>query len=81
MYKFNNNKPKYLLFIFLLFLITNLSNSQEENYLESVIQRMNELELELKSIQTGSPNNLSNYDISAESDIIVKIFIELTFYF
>ena len=23
---------------------------------------MNELELELKSIQTGSPNNLSNYD-------------------
>ena len=62
MNKLNNNKPKYLLFIFLLLLINNFSNSQEKNYLESVIQRMNELELELKSIQTGSPNNLSNYD-------------------
>ncbi len=62
MNKFNNNKPKYLLFIFLLLLITNLSKSQEENYLKSVIQRMNELESELKSIQTGSPSNLNNYD-------------------
>ena len=47
---------KYFLFIFLLLSITKFSNSQEKNYLDSVIQRINDLELELKNIQSNSPN-------------------------
>ena len=54
------NKLKYFLFIFLLLFITKLSNGQEKNYLESVIQRINDLELELKNIQSTKPNNSNN---------------------
>ena len=50
------NKLKYLLFIFLLLSNTKFSISQEKNYLDSVIQRINDLELELKNIQSSSPN-------------------------
>ena len=56
------NKHKYFLFIFLLLFITKLSYSQEKNYLDSVIQRINDLEIELKSIQNGKPNNFNNND-------------------
>ena len=47
------NKLKYFLFIFLLFFVTKFSYSQEKNYLDSVIQRINDLELELRNIQRG----------------------------
>ena len=56
------NKFKYFLFIFFLLFITKLSYSQEKNYLDSVIQRINDLELELKSIQSDKPNNINNKD-------------------
>ena len=56
------NKLKYFLFIFLLFFITKLSYSQEENYLDSVIQRINDLESELRNIQSDKPNNFKNND-------------------
>ena len=56
------NKFKYFLFIFLLLFITKLSYSQEKNYLDSVIQRINDLESELKSIQSEKPNNFNNND-------------------
>ncbi len=56
------NKLKCFLFIFLLLFITNLSYSQEKNYLDSVIQRINDLESELRNIQTEKPNNLNNND-------------------
>ena len=46
------NKLKYFLFIFFLLFITKLSYSQEKNYLDSVIQRINDLESELKNIQS-----------------------------
>ena len=42
------NKFKYFLFIFFLLFITKLSYSQEKNYLDSVIERINDLESELK---------------------------------
>ena len=56
------NKFKYFLFIFFLLFITKLSYSQENNYLDSVIQRINDLESELKSIQSGKPDNFNNKD-------------------
>ena len=56
------NKFKYFLFIFFLLFITKLSYSQEKNYLDSVIERINDLESELKSIQGGKPNNFNNND-------------------
>ena len=62
MYNLNYNKFRYFLFIFFLIFITKLSYSQEENYLDSVIQRINDLESELKSIQGGQSNNFNNND-------------------
>ena len=56
------NKFKYFLFIFFLLFITKLSYSQEKNYLDSVIERINDLESELKSIQGEKPNNFNNND-------------------
>ena len=56
------NKLKYFLFVLLTLSITNLSNSQEKDYLNSVIQRINDLELELKNIQSSSPNISNNED-------------------
>ena len=56
------NKFKYFLFIFFLLFITRLSYSQEKNYLDSVIERINDLESELKSIQGEKPNNFNNND-------------------
>ena len=56
------NKFKYFLFIFFLLFITKLSYSQEKNYLDSVIQRINDLESELRDIQSAKPNNLNNND-------------------
>jgi tol-pal system protein YbgF len=53
---------KYFLFIFLLFFITKLSYSQEKNYLDSVIQRINDLESELRNIQGEKPSRLNNND-------------------
>mgnify|MGYP001319552625 CR=1 FL=1 len=53
---------KYFLFVLLTLSITNLSNSQEKDYLNSVIQRINDLELELKNIQSSSPNISNNED-------------------
>ena len=46
----------------MLILITKFSNSQEKNYLDSVIERINDLESELKSIQGEKPNNFNNND-------------------
>ncbi len=40
--------------------MTKFFFGQEKNYLDSVIQRINELELELKNIQSSSPNGLNN---------------------
>ena len=54
------NKLKYFLFIFLLLFITKSSYSQEKNYLDSVIQRINDLESELRNIQSAKPNNFNN---------------------
>ena len=54
------NKLKYPLFIFLLIFITKLSYSQEKNYLDSVIQRINDLESELRNIQSEKPNSFNN---------------------
>ena len=58
----DNNKLKYFLLIFLLFFITKFSFSQEKNYLDSVIKRINDLETELRNIQGEKPNNLNDYD-------------------
>ena len=54
------NKFKYFLLIFFLLFITKLSYSQEKNYLDTVIQRINDLESELKGIQNEKPNNFNN---------------------
>ena len=56
------NKFKYFLFIFFLLFFTKLGYSQEKNYLDSVIERINDLESELKSIQGEKPNNFNNND-------------------
>ena len=56
------NKLKYFLFIFLLFFIIKLSYSQEENYLDSVIQRINDLESDLRDIQNEKPDNFDDKD-------------------
>ncbi len=62
MYSLDYNKLKYFLFIFLLLFIIKLSYSQEKNYLDTVIQRINDLESELKNIQSTKPDNLNNKD-------------------
>ena len=54
------NKIKYFLLIFLLLFVTKLSYSQDKNYLETVIQRINDLEAELKNIQGEKPNNFND---------------------
>ena len=54
------NKFKYFLFIFFLLFFTKIGYSQEKNYLNTVIQRINDLESELKSIQSEKPNNFNN---------------------
>ena len=56
------NKLLYFLFIFLLLFITKLSYGQEKNYLDTVIQRINDLESELRNIQSEKPNNFNNKD-------------------
>ena len=58
------NKIKYFLLIFLLLFVTKLNYSQDKNYLETVIQRINDLETELKNIQSAKPKNLNNEDFS-----------------
>ena len=62
MYSLDYKKLKYFLFIFLLLFITKLGYSQEKNYLDSVIKRINDLESELRNIQTEKPNNFNNND-------------------
>ena len=56
------NKVKYFLLIFVLLFVTKLSYSQDKNYLESVIQRINDLESDLKNIQGEKPTNFNKYD-------------------
>ena len=56
------NKLQNILLIFLLFFSTNYSKSQEKNYLDTVIERINDLEIELKSIQNNKPDNLGSED-------------------
>ena len=60
MFDSDYKKLQNILLIFLLFITTNQSNSQEKNYLDTVIERINDLEIELKNIQGDSPNNLGN---------------------
>jgi tol-pal system protein YbgF len=62
MYSLDYNKLKYFLFTFLLLFITKFGCSQENDYLDSVIQRINDLESELKNIQSSKPNNFNNKD-------------------
>ena len=62
MYNLDYNKLRYFLFIFLLLFITKLSQSQEKEYLDTVIQRINDLESELKSIQSAKTNNFNYKD-------------------
>lgn len=59
MISLNYKKLKIFLLIFFLFFIRN-GLSEDKNYLNSVIQRINELENELKSIQNASPNKFKN---------------------
>ncbi|OUU61341.1 MAG: tol-pal system protein YbgF [Alphaproteobacteria bacterium TMED62] len=56
------NKLQNILLIFLLLFITKHCKSQEKDYLEVVIERINDLEIELKNIQSDKPNNLGNKD-------------------
>ncbi len=58
----NYNKFKYILFILLLLFFNKFSYSQEKNYLDSVIQRINDLELELRNIQTTKSSKIDNKD-------------------
>ena len=62
MINFNYTKLQNILLIFFLFLITYHSNSQEKSYLNTVIERINDLEIELKSIQSSNPDNLNKED-------------------
>ena len=62
MYSLDYNKLKYFLFIFLLLFLSEFSYSQEKDYLDTVIKRINDLESELKNIQSANPNNLNNKD-------------------
>ena len=62
MYNLDYNKFKYFLFIFFFLFITKLSYGQEKNYLDTVIQRINDLESELKSIQSEKPDNFNYND-------------------
>ena len=56
MYSLDYNKLKYFLFIFLLIFIIKFSYSQEKNYLDTVIQRINDLETELKNMRNNAVN-------------------------
>ena len=58
----NYNQFKYILFILLLLFFNKFSYSQEKNYLDSVIQRINDLELELRNIQTTKSSKIDNKD-------------------
>ena len=62
MYSLDYNKLKYFLFIFLLLFIIRFGYSQDKDYLDTVIQRINDLESELKNIQSTKPGNLNNKD-------------------
>ena len=63
MFILDYSKLKYFLFIFLFVIISGLSKSQETEYLNTVIERINSLETELKNIQENkSSNNVSNND-------------------
>ena len=62
MYNLDYKKLKYFLFIFFLLFITKFSYSQEKNYLDSVIERINDLESDLRSIQNSTPNNANDND-------------------
>ena len=62
MINFNYTKLQNILLIFFLFLTTKYSYSQEKNYLNTVIERINNLEIELKSIQGNNPDNLNKED-------------------
>ncbi len=62
MYNLDYKKLKYFLFIFFLLFITKFSYSQEKNYLDSVIERINDLESDLRSIQNATPNNANGND-------------------
>ena len=64
------NKFKYFLFIFFLLFITKLSYSQEKNYLDSVIQRINDLENQKTEI-------LDAYFESAPDSFISDIDLQL----
>ena len=56
------NKFKYFLFIFLLLFIAKFSHSQEKDYLDKVIQRINGLESELRNIQSTKSNKFNDND-------------------
>ena len=62
MNKLDYNKLKLFICIFLCFFITKLSISQEKNYLDSVIQRINDLESDLKNMQNTDIDDLNNND-------------------
>ena len=62
MYILDYNKLKCFLFIFFFVFITKFSHCQEKNYLDSVIQRINDLESELRSIQSTKPNKVNDND-------------------
>ena len=62
MNKLDYNKLKIFVCIFLCFFITKLSISQEKNYLDAVIQRINDLESDLKNMQNTDIDDLNNND-------------------
>ena len=62
MYSLDYSKLKCFLLIFLLLFIIKFTYSQEKDYLDTVIKRINDLESELKNIQSAKPNNLNNKD-------------------
>ena len=62
MYSLDYNKLKCFLLIFLLLFIIKFTYSQDKDYLDTVIERINDLETELKNIQSAKPNNLNNKD-------------------
>ena len=62
MYILDYNRLRYFLFIFFFVFITKFSYCQEKDYLDSVIQRINDLESELRTIQSTKPNNVNDND-------------------
>ena len=67
MFNLDYHKLQNILLVFLLFFTTNHSYGQEKNYLDTVIKRINDLEIELKSIQSNNPDNLGNKNIYTNS--------------